>query len=260
MQTITQIYGLIIFGLAFGVSLVGAPLQAQPTTARDVMETVDAVPIPEDQSLTMTMELENRQGKTLTRELEVKKQGKDKSYLLFLAPSDVKNTAFLTITHENRDDDMWLYLPALHKVRRISSSSKHKNFMGSDFTYNDMGDRDINDYTYEYIEEETTEDDYVSYLIEGTAKDPREVGYSKLKFWIRKDIFLPVKIEYFDLRGDLLKVQTNSEFEQVKEYWLTTQIEMNNVQTNHATRLTMEDIQVDIGLPDMTWTERNLRR
>lgn len=260
MQSIIRIYGMIILGLAIGVSLIGAPLQAQSTTARDVMETVDAVPVPEDQSLTMTMELENRQGKTLTRKLEVKKQGKNKSYLLFLEPGDVKNTAFLTITHDNRDDDMWLYLPALRKVRRISSSSKHKNFMGSDFTYDDMGDRDINDYTYEFIERETTELGHSTYLIEGTAKDPRETGYSKLKFWIRRDIHLPVKIEYYDQRGDLLKVQTNKEFEQVKDYWLATLIEMKNVQTNHATRLTMEDIKVDIGLPDMTWTERNLRR
>lgn len=260
MQTLTRIYGLIILGLAMGVSLISTPLQAQSTTAREVMEQVDAVPVPEDQSLTMTMELENRQGKTLTRKLEIKKQGRDKSYLLFQEPADVKNTAFLTITHDDRDDDMWLYLPALRKVRRISSSSKHKNFMGSDFTYDDMGDRDINDYTYEFLERETTENGFSCYLIEGTAKDPRETGYSTLKFWIRKDIFLPVKIEYYDQRGDLLKVQTNSEFKQIKEYWLTKHIEMQNVQTNHATRLTMEDIQVDIGLPDMTWTERNLRR
>lgn len=260
MHTTRRIFGLITIGLLFGLSLIGSPLQAQTKTARDVMETVDAVPVPEDQSLTMTMELENRQGKTLTRKLDVKKQGKDKSYLLFLEPSDVKNTAFLTITQDNRDDDMWLYLPALRKVRRISSSSKHNNFMGSDFTYDDMGDRDINDYTYEFIERETTEQGYSVYLIEGTAKDPRETGYSKLRFWIRKDIHLPVKIEYYDQRGDLLKVQTNEEFKQVKDYWLTGHIEMKNVQTDHATRLTMEDIQVDIGLPDMTWTERNLRR
>jgi len=155
---------------------------------------------------------------------------------------------------------MWLYLPALRKVRRISSSSKHKNFMGSDFTYDDMGDRDINNYTYEFIERETTERGQSTYLIEGTAKDPRETGYTNLRFWIRKDIHLPVKIEYYDQRGNPLKIQTNEEFKQIKDYWLATHIEMHNLQTDHTTRLTMEDIKVDIGLPDMTWTKRNLRR
>jgi len=260
MITLFKSMGIIIFGLTLNLAVSAPQVQAQPITASEVMERVDNIPVPTDQQLEMTMTLINRHGDKLERVLDVKKQGEDKSYLLFLSPSDVKNTAFLNLSHENRDDEMYLYLPALRKVRRIASSSKHKNFMGSDFTYADMGDRDINDYTYEMIDRDSQLDGQSAYQIEGTAKAPREVGYSHLKFWIRKDIFMPVKIEYYDLSRDLLKVQSNKQFRQIDNYWLATHIEMNNVQTNHRTILEMEDIRVDIGLPDMTWTERNLRR
>ncbi|MCF7804767.1 MAG: outer membrane lipoprotein-sorting protein [Candidatus Marinimicrobia bacterium] len=260
MKTLFKSMGILIFGLTFILAMAALQVQAQPITANEVMERVENTPVPTDQQLEMTMTLINRRGDKLERVLDVKKQGEDKSYLLFLSPSDVKNTAFLNLSHDNRDDEMYLYLPALRKVRRIASSSKHKNFMGSDFTYADMGDRDINDYTYEMIDREARIDGENLYRIEGTAKHPRDVGYSKLKFWIRKDIFLPVKIEYYDLSGDMLKVQTNEQFKQIEQYWLATHIEMNNVQTNHRTILGMEDIEVDVDLPDMTWTERNLRR
>jgi len=229
-------------------------------SAREVIERVENAPRPADQQLTMTMTLVNSQGQTLTRTLEVKKQGDDKSYLLFVDPPDVKNTAFLNISHELRDDEMYLYLPALNRIRRIASSSKHKNFMGSDFTYDDMGDRDIDDYTYRMVESSTRFRDQEVYLIEGSAKDPNQTGYSKLRFWIRKDIYQPVKIEFFDRHGDLEKVQTNAGFKRIGEYLLATRIEMQNVQTGHKTILELQDIQVDQHLPEMTWTRRNLAR
>ncbi len=233
---------------------------AEANQAQQIMEQVDTTPRPEDQQLRMTMTLINSQGQQLQRALKVKKQGDSKSYLLFEEPADVRNTAFLNISHANRDDEMYLYLPALNRVRRIASSSKHKNFMGSDFTYDDMGDRDIDDYTYTQVKSSATINGFETYLIEGQARQPRETGYSQLRFWIRKDNYLPVQIEFYDLRGDLKKVQTNSEFRQIEDYWMATHIEMENVQNDHKTVLDMQDIQVDIGLPAMTWTERNLRR
>ncbi|HKJ67969.1 MAG TPA: outer membrane lipoprotein-sorting protein [bacterium] len=233
---------------------------ADEPEARAIMEQVENAPRPADQQLQMTMILVNSQEQQLTRILEVKKQGDEKSYLEFLEPADVEKTAFLNISHPDRDDEMYLYLPALHRVRRIASSSKHRNFMGSDFTYDDMGDRDIDDYTYTLEDKSVQLSGYGTYLITGIAKDPAETGYSKLRFWIRQDIYMPVQIEYYDLRGDLKKIQTNSEFKQIQEYWLSTHIEMRDVQENHKTILEMRDIQVDIGLPEVTWTQRNLRR
>lgn len=228
--------------------------------ALEIMQQVDTRPMPDDQQLTMTMKLMNRQGKTLERTLRVKKQGESKSFLRFTAPADVENTAFLNISRESGDDEMYLYMPALNRIRRIASSTKHQNFMGSDFTYDDMGERDIHDYTYSLLSRDAMLDGYHTYVITGNAKKPAETGYSRLKFWIRKDHYLPVKIEYYDRSDDLLKIQTNGEFQQIENYRIATRIEMRNVQTDHKTILTMEDIEVDIGLPEMTWTKRNLRR
>jgi len=254
---------MLVVSLTYAWLPMQAPAQAEGPTAGEaleIMQRVDNRPIPEDQQLTMTMKLINRQGKTLERTLRVKKQGETKSFLRFTAPADVENTAFLNISTDSGDDEMYLYMPALNRVRRIAASTKHQNFMGSDFTYDDMGDRDIHDYTYTLLSRDATLDGNPTYVITGDAKKPAETGYSRLKFRIRKDHYLPVKIEYYDRRGDLLKIQTNGEFQQIDSYRIATRIEMRNVQTNHKTILTMEDIRVDTGLPEMTWTKRNLRR
>ncbi len=254
---------MLVVSLTYAWLPMQAPAQADgpsATEAMEIMQQVDNRPMPDDQQLTMTMKLVNRKEKTLQRTLRVKKQGETKSFLRFTAPADVENTAFLNISREAGDDEMYLYMPALNRVRRIASSTKHQNFMGSDFTYDDMGDRDIHDYTYTLLSGDATLEDDSTYVITGNARKPAETGYSRLKFWIRKDHYLPVKIEYYDRRGDLLKIQKNGEVQQFDEYMIATRIKMRNVQTKHQTILSMQDIQVNIGLPEMTWTQRNLRR
>ena len=259
----TRTFKLLTVAVLFGVlamSVVGPqPGQAAAEiTGRQVAENVDTAPTPDDGTNRMAMTLVNDQGKTLERTLQVWKQGREKSAMVFLGPDDVRGTGFLTIDREDQDtDDMWLYLPDLDMTKRIDSEQKHQSFMGSDFTYDDMGDREIDDYAWTLLGEETYDGHHV-YVVEGQAKAPRDAGYSKLVSWVRDDVWKNVKTEYYDLNGELRKIQTNSNIEEIGGYWTITHLEMTNVQTDHETTLELTDIQVNPGLPDAVFTAEEL--
>jgi len=152
---------------------------------------------------------------------------------------------------------MWLYLPSLELTKRIDTDSKSQSFMGSDFTYDNMGERDIDDYEYTFIREDIYEEQHVV-VVEGVAINPDDVGYSKVISWILDDIWMPVKIEYYDVRGDLEKIQTNTRIEEIDGYWAITKMEMENVQTNHRTIVEMTQVELNTGIPADVFTSEAL--
>ena len=121
-----------------------------------------------------------------------------------------------------------------------------------------MGHRDINDYDYKILREETYDGNHV-YVIQATAHNPQEASYSHMISWIRDDnIWKPVKVEYYDLSGKLEKIQTNSKIEKIDGYWAITEMTMENVQTNHKTVVTMTKIEVNTGVPAEVFTPEGL--
>ncbi len=220
--------------------------QAADLTGRQIVEEVDGAASPEDMTNRLTMTLVDARGGTRERTVMSWSQGQKRSVMVFLDPDGVRGTAFLRI-EEGETDHMWLYLPDLSMTKRIDAEEKHRSFMGTDFTYDDMGDRDIDDYAWTLLSEETHEGDEV-YVVEGQAKDPDTAGYSRIVSWIRHDIWKPVKVEYYDLSGELEKVQINAEFLEFGGYWIIGHMEMLNVQTEHRTELAFTDIQVDTGV------------
>jgi hypothetical protein len=243
---------MLIGVLALSVTVVAADI-----TGKQIVENVDNAPVADDARLLMTMTLTNSQGQSLDRQMWSWKQGTTKTALVFLAPDDVKGTAFLTIELPDYSNDMWLYLPSLGLTKHIDADSKTQSFMGSDFTYDDMGHRNISDYDYEILREETYDGNHV-YVVKATAHDPQEAGYSHMISWIRDDIWKPVKVEYYDLAGKLEKIQTNSEIKKIDGYWAVTEMNMENVQTNHKTVVTMTKIEVNTGVPAEVFTSDGL--
>jgi len=225
---------------------------ANTLTGREIIENVDAMETADDAMLLMTMTLINDRDESLVREMRSWKLGTESTALLFIAPEDVAGTAFLTIETDG-DDDMWLYLPSLELTKRIDADSKSQSFMGSDFTYDDMGERDIDDYAYTFIREDVYEVQHVL-VVEGVAADPEVASYGRVISWILDDIWMPVKIEYFDVRGDLEKIQTNTRIEEIDGYWAITKMEMKNVHTNHKTIVEMTQVELNTGIPAEVFT------
>ena len=211
----------------------------------------------------LTMSLINSQGNKRVREIKqfIKDFGKvEKKIMFFMSPADVRNTSFVnwSYTEEGKDDDQWIYLPALKKVKRISSDSKSDYFMGSDFTYDDLGDRQPEADDHKLIREEQFNGEQC-YVVESVSKD-EEYMYSRTVTWIIKDKWIGLKKEFYDEDEDLLKTLSVKKFEKIKGFWIILHSEMVNVQKKHTTKMELSEVKINTGIPDRQFTERMMKR
>ena len=248
---------IIIMALAVNV------FAQEKLTGLEVIQKVYDRPDGDDMQSELTMTLTNSRGDARVREIKqfIKDMGKvEKKIMFFQSPADVRNTSFMnwSYTEKDKDDDQWIYLPALKKVKRISSDSKSDYFMGSDFTYDDLGDRQPTDDTYKILREEkwNGEDCYV---VESTPKD-EEYMYSKTVSWIVKDKWFGLKKEFYDEDEEHLKTLTVKKYDKISGYWIIGESEMKNVQKNHTTNMSLKNIKIDKGIADSILTERMMKR
>ena len=179
--------------------------------------------------------------------------------MFFQSPADVKNTSFMSWSYDSdKSDDQWIYLPALKKTKRISSDSKSDYFMGSDFTYDDLGDRKLEADTHKLLREETI-DGKDCYVVESISKD-EDYMYSKTITWIIKDSFIGYKKEFYDEDEDLLKVLSIKKYEEISGIFVITNSEMKNVQKDHKTSMILKDVKINTGVSASKFSERMMTR
>ncbi len=245
------------------VLIMTATLTAEEITGLQIIENVYNRPTGQDQEGDLTMTLINSRGDERVREIKQSLKDFDdmeKKIMFFLSPADVRNTSFMNWSYDEvgKDDDQWIYLPALKKVKRISSDSKSDYFMGSDFTYDDLGDRHPSSDSHILLREETV-DGEDCYVVESVPKE-EEYIYSRTITWIVKDKWIGKKKEFYDEDDDLLKTLTVKEVEKIKDYLIITYSEMHNVQRDHKTTMVLKNVTVDTGISDNKFTERMLKR
>jgi len=211
----------------------------------------------------LKMILRNRQGQESIREmrsktLEVQDDG-DKSLTIFDKPRDVKGTALLSFTHKTGPDDQWLYLPALKRVKRISSSNKSGPFMGSEFAYEDISSQEVEKYTYKFIRDDKL-DGIDVFVFERYPVDKKS-GYTRQIVWMNKAEYIPLKVEFFDRKNSPLKTLVFKDYKQYKgKYWRTGEMYMENHQTGKSTRLLQSNYNFDVELSDRDFDKNSLKR
>jgi hypothetical protein len=211
----------------------------------------------------LTMILRNRNGEESIRKirnqtLEVKGDG-DKSLVIFDQPRDVKGTAFLSFTHKAGPDDQWLYLPALKRVKRISSDNKSGPFMGSEFAYEDISSQEVEKYTYNYLKDESYENQDC-FVYERFPVDEKS-GYSRQVVWMDKEHYRVMKIDFYDRKNDLLKTLTYHGYNQyLDKFWRASKMSMVNHQTGKSTDLLWEEYQFATGLSESDFNQNSLKR
>ena len=217
-----------------------------------------------DFTANMQMILMNKHGqkserKIRIRTLEVKEDG-DKSLTIFDTPRDIKGTAFLSFTHKAGDDDQWLYLPALKRVKRISSRNKSGSFMGSEFSYEDIASQEVEKYTYKWIRDERYEG-RECFVLEKYPVDKKNSGCTKQVIWLDKKEYRVWKVEYFDRKNSLLKTLTSTDYRRyLDKYWRPDQMYMINHQSGKSTKLIMSNYKFRNGLKDSDFSQNSLRR
>ncbi|NVJ65827.1 MAG: outer membrane lipoprotein-sorting protein [Gammaproteobacteria bacterium] len=216
-----------------------------------------------DSEASMTMTLRNKAGRETVRKvrsksLEVQGDG-DKGLSIFDEPRDVKGTAFLSFTHIQGNDDQWLYLPALKRVKRISSSNKSGPWMGSEFANEDLTSFEIEKYSYKFLRDDEIDGDKV--FVSELYPEYNNSGYSKSIVWMDQDHYRVRKIEYFDKQDKLLKVMTFSDYKQyLDKYWRAHKQVMENVQTGKSTTIEWSEYTFNVGLDENDFNKSSLKR
>ena len=210
----------------------------------------------------MTMILINANGQKRERTMKMKileNPKGNKSLMEFLSPADVKGTKFLSYEHIDKDDDQWLYLPALKRVKRIASRNKSGSFMGSEFSYEDLGAFNVNKYNYSGDAKEVMLEGKKVYESERRPKS-KNSGYTKQVSFVDPQTFLAQKVEYYDRKKKLLKVATFSDYHKLKGIWRVGKIDMKNVQNDKESILIWKNEKIKTGLRDKDFNKRVLKR
>ena len=253
----------ILLGLA--VSPLWLKVVAEDLTGLHIMNRVDQLDDGNDQSSKAIYTLINRRGQKRVRhtvrfwkDYDGKKGFDSKMITFFESPALVKGTGFLSWSYEDeeKDDDQWIFLPKLKRERRIAASGKDKYFMGSDFTYDDMGERKVEEDSHKLIKSELY-NDVDCYVVESVPK--KKGMYSKRLTWVEKKNWLIQKVDYYDRKGRLLKT-LNMQWQKVKGLWTWKRGEMRNHLTKHATLINVTDVRINSGLKDRAFTARTLKR
>lgn len=214
-------------------------------------------------SVVVTMKLKNKQGQETTRQLrnyslEVKGDG-DKSIVVFESPADVQGTAFLTHSHKTGDDDQWMFMPSLERVKRISSSNKSGPFMGSEFAYEDIASQEVEKYTYKFLSEDRANGEEC-YAVERYPLD-KNSGYTRQKVWFNRNNYRIEKIEFFDRKNVLLKTLTYSNYQQyLDRYWRAGQMHMVNHINGKETLIEFSNYKFKTEMTEDDFTQNALKR
>jgi len=245
--------GLILLLLC----LFQAPLRGQ--TAEEILKKVDAAmsgaAAAKDLESLMTMTITSASGGVKSRKLRVWSRtvpGQDSQRLMkFLSPADVRDIGFLTLA----DEQMYLYLPEFRRIRRIASNNKTENFVGSDFSYEDLS---AAAFSRSYSPGLSAQDEK-TWTLDLERKPGADKQYKKIRLIVSKEALLPLRMELHDNAGNLVKV-ADQENGRSGKYWVPTLIRMKDVKAGSSTELAMSDIKTDQGLGEEVFSQRNLQK
>lgn len=249
-----------------GTAVLALAQTADDAGARDTMRRVLMESRAEDEVASVLMELIDANGRVRRRTTTIsskKRQGGQSARLIrFHEPPDIARAAILTIDHKDRDTDQWIYLPAYHAARRVAAANRGDTWMGTDLTYEDITDTNVEQYEYTTLRQEQL-DNVRCTVIAAVPTDRKlreQSAYSKTIFWVDPSESVALKVEYYDRGGRLLKVMTNSELQRYGMYrrWRVTRV--RDVARNHETVLTVTDRKIDRGLSDDLFGVPHLER
>jgi outer membrane lipoprotein-sorting protein len=218
----------------------------------------------DDFTANMEMILRNKQKRESHRKIRIStietESDGDKSLTIFDSPRDVKGTALLTHSYKTKDDDQWLYLPALKRVKRINSRNKSGSFMGSEFSYEDLGSREVEKYSHTFIGVEDL-DGRACFIVERSPKDKKNSGYSRIVSWLDKKEYRLWKEDYYDKKKRFLKTLTLSNYQLfINTNWRPHTMHMVNHQTGKETDLLWSDFSFRTGLSSKDFNKNSLKR
>lgn len=264
--------GILVFVLCLGLA-AGGSVSAQEDTlppGDEIIHRANERDFGAFSQETIHMKLTGKDGKARERVTRAfnKKFGDERRYLMvFVEPSNVKGTALLTYDYAdpNKDDDQWLYLPAMRKSRRVPAGERGGAFLGTDFTFEDIKTQSrisVEDYTWKTLGIEDI-DGHPCYTIEATPLTPelaKELGYAKARIHLDQEHLLLRLSEFCDPSGEVTRTISIRDFEQINEIWTARTLEAKNLKTGHTTLFTVTESDFSTEIPDDVFSLQSLER
>jgi outer membrane lipoprotein-sorting protein len=257
----------LAFVLGFSLPLLAADKPGSTENIPDVQTIVNKANIVayyqgDDGKAKVTMTITSKQGQTREREFNILRKdvadgGDQKYFVYFLKPADVRRMTYMVLKHTEpgKDDDRWLYLPALSLVKRIAAGDKRTSFVGSDFLYEDVSGRSLQEDTHELIE---TTDKF--FIVKNVPKQPDTVEFGYYNVSIDRKNYVPMKMEYYDKEGKLYRTIESVKVETIQDFPTVVKSVVKNLQTGSKTEMEFSEVKYNIGLDDSIFTERYLQR
>jgi len=261
-----KILGFIILGFTFFIFILSHLAYSQENLTADeiIRRSQAAFYYPgSDMKARVLMKLITKDGRERIRDFTMLRKNLDKGgeqryFIYFYKPPDVKDMTFMVWKYPGKDDDRWLFIPAIKLVKRIAASDKRSSFVGSDFSFEDVSGRDAEEDNHSLLKEEMF-NGKDTYVIKSVPKNEGSADYSYKVSWIDKESLIPLKEEYYDKRGELYKVFTADVVKEIQDFPTVTKRTMKNVQSGHRTEVTFEEVGYNNGIGDEIFSERYLR-
>ena len=262
---------LFVAALAGSTADGGAAPTAAPLTAAEIARKVQDRDTGRDSRSTLRMKLFDAHGRSRERALtmtSLRPRGGtpdgDRLLIRFTYPNDIKGTGFLVWEHPSADDERFLYLPSLGRVRRIAGAEAQESFVGSDFTYEDIGGREFDDYTYAIADENASWTEpggaaRPAYRLESRRKDP-SADFPRVVSLVLKDLFVVVQADIYNRRNEKQKVYAVRRLAAIDGIWTVMDAEMTNAAEKSRTELTVDAARYNVGLKEADFSRRELER
>ncbi len=265
---------IIIFGFIFSSLFLAASLSFAGPSAPGVMEKVDDRETGETMTSDTLMVLISKGNQKRRRNIKTirKEYRKDtKGIIFFVSPADVRNTAYMSFDWDDaaKEDDSWLYLPALGKVKRVAAGDKSSSFMGSDFSYSDINGIKIEDWDYTFVKESYSLEGKDTWVIQGLPKKQarhrvlEETGYLKSIIWVQKDNWVVIKAKYWVQKGKKIKYFKAEEIKNISGIWTPLKLIMvttSKGKVTHSSILTVSNVQYNLPVKDTYFTTRSMEQ
>jgi len=247
--------------LAIATLIVGAPVAFAADDARQIVAESQRRADAASQHYEGLLQVFDAKGKIADKRWTMDRlgsHGRSKAVLRFTAPAEVKGVALLVVNHPDRASDQWMWTPAIERDRRIALQDRSTRFFGTDFSFEDLEERDVDQYDYVLAGEDAV-DGAACWKIQSTPKESKSSQYTRSVVWIRKDNYTMARIENF-IKDETVRRLAYSEIQNIQGIWTARQMEMTDLRRGSRTRLTMDKLQFNVPMKEEDFTVQALRR
>ena len=243
------------------IVLFASGLEAQSPDARQVVQEAQKRTQSTSQRYEGLLQVFDAKGRISDKQWRFERLGsfgQSRSVLRFTAPAEVKGVALLVVNHTDRASDQWMWTPAVERDRRIALQDRSTRFFGTDFSFEDLEERDVDQYDYQLLGEEAV-DGAACWKIQSTPKQTKTSQYTRSIVWVRKDTYALARVDSF-VRDQAVRRLNYSDFEQVQGIWTARQMEMFDLRRGSRTRLTLDKLEYNVAMSEESFTLQAIRR